>query len=69
MAARVFRRLRTASSFCSDAKGTKKSPGDAAFGKDLRLMPWSFMRRFPPDPLFTGESAEALAVAAGAETS
>ena len=27
MAARVFRRLRTASSFCSDAKGTKKSPG------------------------------------------
>ena len=43
-----------ASSFCSDAKGTKKSPGDVAFGKDLRLRPRSFMSHIPPDPCFTG---------------
>ena len=28
--------------------------GAVAFGKDLRLTPWSFMSHFPPDPLFYG---------------
>ena len=41
-----------------------------AFGKDLRLTPWSFMSHFPPDPLFYGGSQRgAWAVASGAETS
>ena len=43
-----------ASFFLSDQKETKESPGDVAFGKDLRLAPWSFMSHFPPDPLFYG---------------
>ena len=43
-----------ASSFCRDTKGTKKSPGDVAFGKDPRLTPWSFRSHFPPVPLFYG---------------
>ena len=59
-----------ASSFCSDAKGTKKSPGNVAFGKDLRLTPWSFMSHFSPDPRFLrGSQRDALALATGAETS
>ena len=41
-----------ASFFLSDQKETKESPGDVAFGKDLRLAPWSFMSHFPPDPRF-----------------
>ena len=57
-----------ASFFLSDQKETKESPGDAAFGKDLRLTPWSFRCRFPPDPLLreTGVPSFGLAVAAGA---
>ena len=43
-----------ASFFLSDQKETKESPGDVAFGKDLRLAPWSFMSHFPPDPRFYG---------------
>ena len=59
-----------ASFFLSDQKETKESPGDVAFGKDLRLAPWSFMSHFPPDPLFYGGSQRgAWAVASGAETS
>ena len=64
----IFRRLRTASFFLSDQKETKESPGawvvgkSSAFGLRLSLP-------IPPDPLFTGESAAALALAAGAETS
>ena len=30
--------------------------GAVAFGKDLRLTPWSFMSHFPPVPLFYGGS-------------
>ena len=51
---RIFRRLRTATYFARVGKVGKTPPGDAAFGKDLRLTPWSFRRRFPPDPRFTG---------------
>ena len=47
---RIFRRLRTATYFARGGKVGKTPPGDAAFGKDLRLTPWSFRRRFPPDP-------------------
>ena len=43
-----------ASFFLSDQKETKESPGDVAFGKDLRLAPWSFRSHFPPDPRFYG---------------
>ena len=43
-----------ASFFLSDQKETKESPGDVAFGKDLRLTPWSFMSHFPPVPRFYG---------------
>ena len=43
-----------ASFFLSDQKETKESPGDVAFGKDLRLAPWSFMSHFPPAPLIYG---------------
>ena len=44
-----------ASFFLSDQKETKESPGDVAFGKDLRLAPWSFRSHVPPDPHFTEE--------------
>ena len=50
-------------------KGEFKAPlGGMAFGKDLRLTPWSFRCRFPPDPLLreTGVPSFGLAVAAGA---
>ena len=49
-----FRRLRAASFFLSDQKETKESPGTVAFGKDLRLTPWSFLRHFSPEPRFYG---------------
>ena len=44
-----------ASFFLSYQKETKESPGDVAFGKDLRLRPRSFMSHIPPDPCFTWE--------------
>ena len=49
-----FHRLRAASFFLSDQKETKESPGTVAFGKDLRLTPWSFLRHFSPEPRFYG---------------
>ena len=49
-----FRRLRTATYFARVGKVGKTPPGDVAFGKDLRLAPWSFMSHFPPDPLIYG---------------
>ena len=65
---RIFRRLRTATYFARGGKVGKTPLGRMAFGKDLRLTPWSFRCRFPPDPLLreTGVPSFGLAVAAGA---
>ena len=56
-----------ASFFLSDQKETKESPGDVAFGKDLRLAPWSFRSHVPPDPRFLrGSQRGTRAIPSGA---
>ena len=55
--------------FAYSGKVGKTPLGEMAFGKDLRLTPWSFRSHSPQTPVIYGGARGAQAVASGAEAS